>query len=147
MRAPGSCWRCGTPGVRSIGVRDYCGVHLADLMHSFDPGLWATNGIGLPCGLQRPEYGPLVEDLRCIACGAGWCGIAGERCEWCRAHREHLIAHQRSVLLTVPEVAEGAAADEVLTAWGERLRRGVEVGVILRDEAERVWRRAANRAA
>jgi hypothetical protein len=50
------------------------------------------------------------------------------------------------MLLAVPEVTDGANADDVLRAWGARLRRGVDAGVITRDEAERTWKRAVNHA-
>ncbi|MDO8363051.1 MAG: hypothetical protein Q7V88_09145 [Actinomycetota bacterium] len=51
------------------------------------------------------------------------------------------------MLLTVPEVAEGDEVDRVLTAWGERLRLAVDAGIVTRDEATRVWRRAVSLAA
>jgi len=135
MRPPERCWRCDAPAVRSIGTRDYCGTHLAELLRGFDPAIWTTNGVGLPCGLLRPEYGPLVEDLRCVACGAGWAGLAGDPCEWCKRHREVLIDHEHDLVLQVPEVAD------------DRLRRAVDVGIIERREAERAWRRAVRNVA
>ena len=32
----------------------------------------AQPSTGIPCGLQRPEYGPAIQDLACNACGATW---------------------------------------------------------------------------
>ena len=146
MRPLGPCSRCGAPGVRSLGVDDLCGSHLAELLSTFAPSVWAFNGLGLPAGRQRPDLGPSVEELRCIACGATWCGLAGDRCAFCRRSAEHLAAHTRAMLLAVPEVADGANADDVLRAWGARLRRGVDAGVVTRDEAERTWKRAVSHA-
>ena len=143
MRPPERCWRCNAPAVQSKGTRDYCGTHLAELLRGFDPSIWAANGVGLPCGLLRPEYGPLVEDLRCVACGAGWAGLAGDPCEWCRRSREVLIDHEHDLVLQVPEVADESS----LTVWGDRLRRAVDAGIIERREAERAWRRAVRHVA
>jgi hypothetical protein len=144
---PWPCWRCGAVGSRNVGSHGYCGTHLAELFRTFDPGVWAMNGVGLPVGRLRPEFGPCMEDLECIACGAGWSGVAGDRCEWCRSAREAVTAHQRELVLRVPDVGDHEHADEVLYAWGQRLETAVAAGVVSRDEAARAWRRAVTRAA
>ena len=124
-----------------------CGSHLAELLTTFAASVWAFNGLGLPAGRVRADLGPSVEELRCIACGATWCGLAGDRCDWCRRGAVHLAAHTRAMLLAVPDVPDGGAADDVFRAWGGRLRRGVDAGVITRPEAERAWRRAVGHVA
>lgn len=147
MSAPWPCWRCGLPGARNCGSRGYCGTHLAELLRTFNPAIWTTNGVGLPLGRMRPEFGPMMEDLQCVACGATWSGVAGTHCEWCRATRERIIAHQRDLVLRVPDVDEDQHADQVLYAWGERLETAVSAGIVTRDEAARAWRRGVARAA
>ncbi len=138
MSAPGLCCRCGSAGVRTVAADSYCSTHLAELYRSYNPEVWALNGVGLPIGRMRPEYGPMIEDLECIACGAGWSSVAGARCEWCRASRERLIAHQRDLLLKVPDDRREAT----LLAWGDRLKDAVTAGIVTKDEAARAWRRA-----
>ena len=142
MSAPGPCWRCGNPGVRTVAASSYCSTHLAELYRSYNPEVWALNGVGLPVGRMRPEFGPLIEDLQCCACGATWSAVAGDRCGWCRASRERLIAHQRDLLLRRPEVASTDNEEATLLAWGDRLKDAVTAGIVTKDEAARAWRRA-----
>lgn len=137
------CWRCSGTGSRNVGTRGYCGDHLAELLATFDPDVFALGGLGLPCGAHRPEFGPVVQDLRCCSCGAGWVGLAGESCVWCARSRQVLIAHEHDTLLRPPESDD----ERVVLAWGERLRRAVDVGILTKQEAERAWRRAVRHAA
>lgn len=142
---PWACVRCGAPGTRNLGTSGYCGNHLTELLDTFDPSIWAANGIGLPRGLERPEFGTGQADLTCIACGATWVGAPADHCGWCRRSRELLADHQRSILLRVPEIdPDHQDADTVLMAWGARLRRAVEAGVLTRSQAKTVWHRAVN---
>ena len=132
------CCRCGGSGSRNIGTSGYCGAHLAELYAAFEPLVFALHGVGLPCGQVRPDLGPALEDLRCVACGAGWVGVAGESCAWCERSKAVLTAHQHDLALQPPEVL----TESTLTAWGEQLRLAVAAEVVTRAEAERVWRRA-----
>ena len=61
------CHRCGAPGVKNLGARGWCGRHLAGLYARFDPAVFRLNGVGLPAGVNRPEYGPDACELRCVA--------------------------------------------------------------------------------
>jgi len=134
--------------VRNGGTSGFCGTHWAELIDGFDPSIWAMNGVGLPRGLERPEFGAGLADLTCTACAATWIGAPGDPCGFCRRSRELLADHQRSLLLRVPEIdPDHHDADTVLMAWGERLRRAVDAGVLTRSQAEIVWRRAVNHVA
>ena len=84
----------------------------------------------------------------------GWCEIhlgelyAGFHLDvWMTAdqHSDALIAaaHDRLLLVSQTETPD----DDALVAWGERLRRAVEVGIVMKPEAERAWRRAVRHAA
>lgn len=137
------CWKCGGAGSRNLLRLGYCSTHLAELFAGFDPAIWSMHGVGLPCGALRPEHGPAVEDLRCVACGATWVGLAGEPCTWCQRSRDVLVAHEHDMVLRVPEQAN----ERTLTTWGERLRRAVDTQIITRAEAERAWRRAVHHVA
>lgn len=85
---PWPCTTCGEPGVRNLGTDGWCALHLAELLGRFDPLTFADNGVGLLCGVVRPEYGPGVADVACNACGATWAGVPGEACVWCHVRRE-----------------------------------------------------------
>lgn len=136
--APWPCWRCGEAGVKNLGVRGYCGRHYSELLGKFDPRSWDANGVGIIAGLHRPDHGPGHYVLECTACSASWVGVPGAACQWCRAHREHLWAHQRALLLEMP----AERTEQALTAWGQRLRQAVDAKLITRSEAQRAWAKA-----
>lgn len=94
---PWPCHRCGAPGVRNLGADGWCATHLAALLATFDPVVFVPAGVGLPCGVVRPEFGPDMADLRCVACGAVWVGVAGEQCGWCVTRWEIQCAHQDEI--------------------------------------------------
>ena len=146
--APWPCSRCGTPGVRNIAASAFCGTHLTELFDTFDPSIWAANGVGLPRGLERPEYGPGNADLTCVACGASWVAVPGDPCPFCGRSRELLAEHQRSLLIRPPDIdAKHQSYDTVMMAWGERLKRAVDAGVLTRTQAQAAWRRGVGHAA
>lgn len=139
---PWPCARCGLPGVRNLGTRGYCSEHLAELFATFDPRVFALAGLGVPSGRARPDLGPSVQELRCIADPTHtWCGVAGERCDYCADERERLLKFERERLLRVPD----ECGENAIRAWGERLRRSVQCGIITKAEARRVWSKAVNR--
>lgn len=145
--APWPCSTCGQAGVRNVGVKGYCGEHLARLFRTFTHEVWQLNGVGLQAGVLRPEFGPLMADLECIACRATWVGVPGDACAYCRRHRALLIEHQRDLLLRQPphpSDEDTAPLDQRLMAWGERLRCAVLSGLVTRDEAQQAWRRAVD---
>lgn len=129
------CWKCGMSGVKNLGTRGYCAEHLAELL-----GTFTTLSVGV--GLHRG--GPVVE---CSACGATWHGVPGEQCGYCLVANAARDARQRVLLLTVPDRLPVDTFEQRARAWGERLRRGVAVGLVDEAEAQRVWRRAVARAA
>jgi hypothetical protein len=73
--------------VRNVGTHGYCSACLGALFATFDPVVFADNGVGLLSGAMRDEYGPGVGDLTCNHCDARWVGTPGERCVWCRSRR------------------------------------------------------------
>ncbi|MBU6315707.1 MAG: hypothetical protein KGR47_04305 [Acidobacteria bacterium] len=138
------CWKCGAHGVRNVGTRGYCGIHLAELFAQFSNDPWACDGIAVTAGVARPEFGHGCTDVRCAACTATWVGVPGTRCPWCIRQRAVMLETQRAQLLHPPEPE---ASDATFEAWGERLKRAVVAGIITRDDAARVWRRAVRHAA
>ena len=149
IAAPWPCSHCGNPGVRNLGAKGYCGEHLARLLRTFQDHIWQANGVGLPVGQVRPEFGPLMADLECIACDATWVGVPGDPCAYCRIHRNLLVQSQRDRILRAPSPADDdpLPLDQRMFAWGERLKRAVEAGLVTRDEAQRVWRLAVHHVA
>lgn len=91
------CHQCGNPGVRNLGLEGWCPIHLGELYATFDPVVFALNGVGLQSGLHRPEYGPLYYDLTCCACGATWAGVPGESCQWCDRQYELMLKYQAEI--------------------------------------------------
>ena len=143
---PWPCHACGEPGARNIGTRGYCDEHLAALLDTFHSR--RLHGFGTRAGLERPEHGPGYADLVCTACSATWVGRPGDPCVWCERSREALFAHQRELLLRPPDVdLDDAALENRMIARGERLRRGVEAGIVDQAAARRAWERAVRRAA
>ena len=92
---------CGAPGVRNVGTHGYCSACLGALFATFDPVVFADNGVGLLSGAMRDEYGPGVGDLTCNHCDARWVGTPGERCAWCRSRRPVTILVRRELLIEV----------------------------------------------
>ena len=108
----------------------------------------AQPSTGIPCGLQRPEYGPAIQDLACNACGATWAGIAGEPCYWCQEGLERQQGYQAELLLRPPDVDPADANyDQRMEAWVERMIVGADAELITRQQADRAWRRAIRKAA
>src|SRR4051812_9233353 len=109
-------------GVRNLGAHGYCSVHLGELFALFDPAVFAHGGIGLQSGAMRPEYGPLEADLRCCQCGAGWTGVPGDPCWWCRRYLEVMREHQAMLLLAEPDIdPDDRTFDRRMRAWADRL--------------------------
>ena len=94
---PWPCHRCAAPGVRNLCSEGWCAQHLAALYATFDPAVFALHGVGLPVGTDGHQ-------LRCVACGATWWGLAGEACTWCfNAWQRLHIEHQAELALQPPE--------------------------------------------
>lgn len=104
-------------------------------------------GIGQPCGLMRPEFGPGVCGLACAVCEATWAGFAGEACPWCTASAQRQQEHQAALVLQPPDTARDDTTHETrMLAWGQRMKRAVDAGIITTDQARRAWRRATRKA-
>jgi hypothetical protein len=107
----------------------------------------AQPSTGIPCGLQRPEYGPAIQDLACNACGATWAGIVGEPCHWCQEGLERQQGYQAELLLRPPDVDPADANhDQRMEAWVERMIVGVDAELITRQQADRAWHRATRKS-
>jgi hypothetical protein len=133
---------CGNPGVRQLGTDGYCAHHLIELYATFGPEAWVDGGLGLPTGPLRPEYGPLEQDLTCCCCGATWTGVPGDACWWCQRSREIQLEHQIDLLLTPPDIDPDDIRYEArITAWAQRLARGVVAGLITEQQANHATRR------
>ena len=140
------CTRCGLPGIKNLGTAGYCAEHLRQLYERFSPDVFALAGVGLQSGPLRPEWGPGVADLECNSCGAGWTGHVGEACWYCERMRAVMATHQADILTKEPDVDPADARYEaIMLAWGERLRRAVEAGVLDKSKAAAVWRKAVTR--
>ena len=105
------------------------------------------DGVGRLDGPLTPEYGVLTGILRCTTCSASWGGPIGMGCPWCQRSLELARHYQAEILLRGvgldPADTRFAASVE---AWGQRLQRAVEVGIIDRRQAETSWRREVARA-
>jgi hypothetical protein len=106
-------------------------------------------------------YDATVE--HCAICGATWTVAEGAECRWCAEGARRLLEDQRQALLH-PEWAQQRDAryyqlspedqklwdhtrgiprrgDGAITFYGERLRRGVDCGLITMHEASQALRR------
>lgn len=126
------CSTCGQPGVRNLGARGYCTEHLIELLASFTIGESGLPSIGMPIGLQRPEFGAGCEDLACVVCGATWVGRAGKACGYCERYNRMMCRWQGEMLLAAAELpAPGdRRRPDALKAWSERLAVAVAAGIV-----------------
>jgi len=139
MSASWPCSTCGEAGVKNLGTRGYCSLHLSDLLSKFDPVVFQLNGVGLQDGRMRPDYGPHWADLRCCACGATWVGVPGDPCGWCTEALRIITEFQAELVCRRPDVDPAAANyDAAIVAWAERLARAVNAGLIDDATARRV---------
>lgn len=136
---PWPCSTCGAAGVRNVYAAGYCGAHLNELYRTFRPEVWGGLGIGLQAGPRRPDFGPEYVDVECSACGATWIGPLFEACPWCADALERMRQRQAVLLLNaeLPDPAD-VRYDGAVKAWGERLARGVDAGLISEHEARQV---------
>jgi hypothetical protein len=142
------CHECGGRGVRNLGTRGYCSAHLSELYSRFDPTVFRLRGVGLQAGQLRPDYGEHYADLQCCACGATWVGVTGERCWWCQRSHQIMCDYQAELVVRRPEIdPSDARYQPAMKAWAERMVIAIKAGVIRKEDADRVWRRAVQRAA
>lgn len=142
------CSTCGADGVRDIGVRGYCAVHLEQLYATFDRSVFAFRGVGVQHGATRNDFGPHYVDLQCNACEATWVGVVGDACEWCARSYRVMIDHQVELVLAPPDVdLDDQRRSDMLAGWADRLWVAVEAGLIVRRQAEQVLQREVLRGA
>ena len=144
------CAECGgtARGVRNLGSRGYCAAHLSELYSRFDPVVFGLSGVMVQAGRMRPDWGPAFCDVQCIACGATEVGIVGEACWWCQRSHDIVCAWQAEIVVRVPDVdPDDARYEPAMKAWAQRMATAVKAGVVTRDQANAVWRRAVARAA
>lgn len=141
------CSECGERGVKNLLTRGYCADHLSALLATFGSGVGHPGpSIGVCWGLPQPAHGAGYWELRCLACGATWTGRPGEPCDWCERADENLRRWQAELLLRpeLPDTADKRRADS-LEAWCDRLRRGIDAGLISDYQAESALRRELER--
>lgn len=135
----GPCYECGHTAVKRLGTQSMCVNHLGELYATFDPAnIPPDAAFGYQVGSERPDWGLMYADLACCRCGAGWVGVPGEQCWWCRSGQEVLQDHQADLLLKVPE--DGPDLERRIEAWAERLVVGVEAGIITAHQARNAGR-------
>jgi hypothetical protein len=109
---------------------------------------YTNQPVGMICGIARPEYGPAIYDLRCQVCEATWSGIPGDPCWWCEDALDRQRLYQIDLLLTIPDIDIADATYEArMRAWLQRMKVGVEAGLITRAQAEKTWWNANKKAA
>lgn len=124
------CNTCGAPAVRDLGAESFCASHLGNLYRSFQSPVFSECGLGLP-GHTTDDH-----DLKCVRCDATWYGIAGEECAYCINAYMAQLEWQATLLLRAPEVdPDDATWHDRMAAWVERLKRGVEAGLITDQQA------------
>jgi len=145
-----TCARCAAPAERTLGSEAFCRFHREAILGPIRERV--TDRLELPEGFngrgrivtaEQPGFGPGNYGLECDQCGATWTGEPERQCAYCLRSYEVMVDHQTELLLRPPE----DVTDEALTAWGHRLRGGVEAGIITRREAEAAWRMAVIRVA
>jgi hypothetical protein len=141
----GLCADCGERAVTTLEALEYCRScsdgYLADIEGAISARAEGV-GQGAQTGTLRPDFGPDHADLGCTICDAGWVGIPGDPCGWCRARNLRRHDEQRQILLW-PELPDGDNRERarVMRGWLERLIRGVEIDLITSVEADRSWRK------
>lgn len=147
MIPPQPCSTCGAHGVKDLGIRGYCGLHLAQLYARFAPETFDGIGVGIPA--DNAELDQHLETLlTCNVCEATWYGRPVTDCTWCLDAVARMVEWQADLTLTRPDID---AADERYTAamegWADRLEVAVEAGIVSPSQAEQAWGRAWRRAA
>ena len=137
------CHKCGNPGVRNLGTSGYCSAHLAQLYATFDPAVFALNGIMLQTGIIRSDYGSTYAECTCCACGAISVAVIGEPCQWCQQARHTMTDDQITLVLRPPE----HRTDDSMRVWAQRLANAVKIGLIDEQQALNTMERNATRAA
>jgi len=146
-----ACWLLGclTPSVRPLGNEGYCINHLGALYATFDPAnLDPDIAFGYQTGDSMPEWGLMYADLSCCRCGAGWTGVPGEQCQWCRDGQESLQQHHAQLVLRPPDVRPNDEQyTERMKGWIKRMAVAAKAGLITEKQARAAWRRSRPKTA
>jgi hypothetical protein len=132
---------CGSPAYRELCATSYCVTHYSELVMTFDPSSFPSQGRGLPGRTDDPN------DLTCTTCKATWHGTVGEPCHYCDRYNQRANQWQTDDLLSVPDVdIDADDYDRKMSSWAKRLRRAVDNGVITDIKAQGAIRAAAKYA-
>jgi len=138
MTPPWPCSQCGAPGFRNVYARGYCPTHLSQLYARFDPDIWDGQGIAVQAGGHRPDHGPEYYDVTCTLCHATWVGRLLDDCTWCQDARARDLIWQAELTLTPPDVdPDDTLYDTRMAAWGERVARAVDAGIVTPEAAQK----------
>jgi hypothetical protein len=149
----GTCARCPAQAVRTLGMAALCGDCVERILAPIrarvlerDMLQETTHGRGQQFGLMQPDYGPTCADLRCDQCSATWVGNPGDPCWWCWRRYQAMVEGTAALVLAPPDVdPDDRTYPQVLIAWGERLNRAIEAGLISVEEASNAYRKAVGR--
>jgi hypothetical protein len=155
----GTCARCPAQAVRTLGMAALCGDCAERILAPIRarvlerdgprvlPATTKGGGVGRQVGALRLDYGPSGwADLQCDQCGAGWTGQIDTACPWCDERIDRQWDDQRRLVLTPPDVdPDDRTYPQALVAWGERLNRAIESGLISVEEASTAYRKAVGR--
>lgn len=139
------CDRCPQPAARSVAAEYLCARHAAAILDPISERVLQRLGID-GYGVPQAPRGDGWHDLACNTCGATWVGRSHDPCWWCEQHRQHLQEHQVELLSRPPDVdPDDKRYEQTMTAWGQRLARAAEAGLMTVDHANRLWQRATRR--
>lgn len=143
----GRCF-CGQPASRTLAAVAYCDGCAETVLAPIRRRVAERHGIGFgeQHGPMRPDWGPRFADLECSVCEATWVGPIGEPCSWCRDALEHMQQWQAEILLDpeLPDV-DDQRYEAAVTAWAERLGRGVKAELISESQMVAAIQREAGR--
>jgi len=143
------CDQCGAPADAPMYRGAICDPCLDELAERV-AGRQALRGYGgrvEPTVVEpeiRERFPAQYVMLRCTSasCNSTWYGPRNERCSACATALEGMQRHQAELVLQ-PELPDPADVryGGAVRAWGERLARAVEAGLITEHEALSAWRR------
>lgn len=139
------CDRCRQSAVRSVAAEYLCAEHVAAVLDPIRERVAQRQGIH-GYGIPQTPRGDGWYDLACCTCGATWVGPSHDPCWWCEQHLERLHEHQVELLAQPPDVdPDDKRYEPSMAAWGQRLARAAEAGLMTVDHANRLWQRATRR--
>lgn len=114
-----------------------------------------TQGVGVVVGMPDEQtfadgttirWLPHERNLKCDVCGATWVGADGDPCTWCADALNRQAKWQAELLLQPPDIdPDDRNHDNVMLAWAQRLKRGVEAELVTQMQASNAWERTVRR--